>query len=144
MMAGPMKPKIYHLPPEERERLIARITGILKNRRGVAFAYIFGSFEEGEPFHDVDVGLHLSETPKERFNESCFILSQNLSRELEIPVDVRILNLAPLSFLYHVIRGKLIFEKDEEIRVRVVEQTIARYLDLKPIIWKGIKEAFGG
>ena len=59
-------------------------------------------------------------------------------------MDVRILNLAPLSFLYHVIRGKLIFEKDEEIRVRVVEQTIARYLDLKPIIWKGIKEAFGG
>ena len=143
-MAGPMKPKIYHLHSEERERLISRITGILKNRGEVAFAYIFGSFVEGEPFHDVDVGLYLSKTPQERFNESSLILSQNLSRELEIPVDVRILNLAPLSFLYHVIRGKLIFEKDEEIRVRVVEQTIQRYLDLKPIIWKGIKEAFGG
>jgi len=139
-----MKPKIYRLHPEERERIISRITGILKNRKEVAFAYIFGSFVEGEPFHDVDVGLYLSETPKERFNESSLILSQNLSRELEIPVDVRILNLAPLSFLYHVIRGKFIIEKDEETRVRVVEQTIQRYLDLKPIIWKGIKEAFGG
>lgn len=144
MMPEPMKPKIYHLNPNERERLIVRITGILESRGGVAFAYIFGSFVEGGPFHDVDIGLYLSETPKEHFTEFGLTLSQNLSRELEIPVDVRILNLAPVSFLYHVIRGKLIFEKDEEIRARVVERTTQRYLDLKPIIRKGVKEAFGG
>ena len=139
-----MKSKIYHLNSKERRRLIARIAGILEDCGGVAFAYLFGSFAEGSPFHDVDVGLYLSETPKEHLTESGMTLSQNLSRELGIPVDVRILNLAPVSFLYHVIRGNLIFEKDKEIRARVVEQTTQRYLDLKPIIRKGVKEAFGG
>jgi len=57
-------------------------------------------------------------------------------------VDIRVLNFAPVSFLYEVIRGNLIFERNEEIRIRVVEQTIQRYLDLKPMILRGIKEAF--
>lgn len=142
-MPEPMNSKIYHLNPEERIRLIARIAGILESCGGVAFAYLFGSFLEGGPFRDVDVGLYLSDTPKDNFLETGAALSQHLSRELGVPADVRNLNVAPVSFLYHVIRGRLIFEKDEELRTRVVEQTIQRYLDLKPLIRRGVKEAFG-
>lgn len=58
-------------------------------------------------------------------------------------MDVRVLNLAPVLFVYHVIRGVLIFVRNEELRVRVVEETVGRYLDLKPVIHRGIREAFG-
>jgi predicted nucleotidyltransferase len=59
-------------------------------------------------------------------------------------VDSRVLNFAPASFLYHVIRGKLIFEREEEVSANFTERTIQRYLDLKPLVYRGIKEAFGG
>jgi hypothetical protein len=58
-------------------------------------------------------------------------------------VDVRVLNFAPVPFVYQVIRGMLIFDRNEDLRVHVVEETVRKYLDLKPMIHKGIKEAFG-
>jgi hypothetical protein len=116
----------------------------LERDERVAFAYLYGSFSEGGLFRDIDVGLYFSAIPKELVTESGITMSQILTRELEIPVDVRILNFAPVSFLYHVIRGNLIFERDEEARARVVEKTIQKYLDLKPMIREGLKEAFGG
>jgi predicted nucleotidyltransferase len=139
-----MKRKAFHSSQEEREKIIEELTDLLRNRSEVVFAYVFGSFAEGMPFHDLDVGIYLTKIAREQVTEYGLALSQTLSNELKIPVDARILNFAPVLFLYHVIRGKLIFERDEEVRTRVVEQTIPRYLDLKPIILRGVKEAFGG
>jgi len=96
------------------------------------------------PFHDIDVGVYVPEITPDEATDHGITLSQTLSKALRISVDVRVLNFAPVSFLYHVIRGTLIFERDEEIRTHVVERTIQRYLDLKALIQQGVKEAFGG
>jgi predicted nucleotidyltransferase len=137
-----MKQKVLILGEDKKRPLIEQLAAALQNRDEVMFAYIYGSFAEGLPFHDIDVGVYLSEITEEESTNYSLILGQMLSKELQVPVDIRVLNFAPVSFLYEVIRGNLIFERNEEIRIRVVEQTIQRYLDLKPMILRGIKEAF--
>ena len=139
-----MRQKVYRFSQEERERLIGHLLGILENHGEVVFSYVFGSFAEGEPFHDIDIGIYLSDITNEQSTPYSLALSQDLSTRLQVPADVRILNFAPVSFLYQVIRGRLVSERNEEIRLRIVERTIQRYLDLKPIIRRGVKEAFGG
>jgi len=127
----------------ERDRLSERLGDVLTNRDEVVFAYIYGSFVEGLPFHDIDVGIYISKIDEKEASSYNLALGQALSKEIQMPVDVRILNFAPVLFLYHVIRGNVIFDRDEETRSRVVERTIQRYLDLKPMIHRGVKEAFG-
>ena len=138
-----MKHKTYHLDREERIRLVQHLVENLKSHNEVIFAYLFGSFVEDLPFHDIDIGVYLSIIREEESTFFGLDLSQTLSIRLKIPVDVRVLNFASIPFLYHVIRGNLILERDEEIRLNFVERITARYLDLKPLLLKGTKEAFG-
>ncbi len=138
-----MKQKTFILNREEREELIKRLEKGLRNREEIAFAYLYGSFAEDLSFHDIDVGIYLLEIEQEESTSYGIALSQTLSNEVKLPVDVRVLNFAPVLFVYHVIRGVLIFDRNEELRVHVVEETVRKYLDLKPMIHKGIKEAFG-
>jgi hypothetical protein len=56
-------------------------------------------------------------------------------------VDVRVLNQAPLGFRYHAFRGKLLFSQDEALRTQEVERTVSRYLDLRPLQRRALKEA---
>ena len=138
-----MEQKAFDLSPEERDRLSQRLGDVLRNHDEAVFAYVYGSFVEGVPFHDIDVGIYISKISEKEASPYNLALGQALSKEMQMPVDVRILNFAPVLFLYHVIRGSVIFDRDEETRSRVVERTIQRYLDLKPMIHRGVKEAFG-
>lgn len=90
----------------------------------------------------MDVGVYLAEIEESETTRQAINLAQMLSTRLKMPIDVRILNFAPVSFLYHVIRGDLIAAKNDMLHSRVVERTVQKYLDLKPIILKTIKEAF--
>ena len=141
-MGFAMKQKVYYLEQEERKRLMKYLTEVLKKRNDVVFAYVYGSFAEGLPFHDIDVGVYISEIRKEESTLYSLELAQRFSNELRIPIDVRVLNFAPVLFLYHVIQGNLISERNEEIRMHFVEQIVQRYLDLKPLVRRAVKEAF--
>lgn len=118
------------------------LTEVLKKRNDVVFAYVYGSFAEGLQFHDIDVGVYISEIRKEESTFYSLELAQRFSNELRIPIDVRVLNFAPVLFLYHVIQGNLISERNEEIRIHFVEQIVQRYLDLKPMVRRAVMEAF--
>ena len=137
-----MKTKTYHLTSKVRQGIKKHLAGIIETRREGGFAYIYGSFAEGLPFRDIDIGIYTSGVAKE--DATCYALDLVwiIEAEVHMPVDVRVLNYAPVSFLYHVICGELIFERDEDMRVDVVENTVRRYLDIKPLIRRGIKEAF--
>jgi uncharacterized protein len=138
-----MKQKTYTLSQRQKEELSGLLEGVLRDHGEIVFAYLYGSFAEDRPFHDIDVGIYLSGVGQEESTFYSLALSQAFSKEVRVPVDVRVLNFAPLSFVYHVIRGNLIFDRNEELRAHVVTQTVTKYLDLKPIIHRGIKEAFG-
>jgi hypothetical protein len=138
-----MKQKAFFLNQSQKERLMGQLKDILRGYPEIAFAYLYGSFAENLPLHDIDVGVYLTGIGQEESTPYSLALSQTLSREVQTPVDVRVLNFAPVSFVYQVIRGILISDRNGELHVHVVEETVRKYLDLKPIIHKGIKEAFG-
>lgn len=138
-----MKQKDFSLNQNQKERLMGQLKDILRGYPEVAFAYLYGSFAENLPLHDIDVGVYLAGIGETESASYSLTLSQTFSREVQVPVDVRVLNFAPISFVYQVIRGILISDRNEDLRVHVVEETVWKYLDLKPIIYIGIKEALG-
>lgn len=122
--------KYYETSPEEKTKLIGLLSEKLKLIDDIVFAYVHGSFLERSIFRDVDVAIWIKSL------EKAFDYTVNLSARLEVelgyPIDVHVLNEAPLPFKYHVFtRGKLLFSKDEELRTKIVDETLRKYLDLR-------------
>ncbi|MDI6889853.1 MAG: nucleotidyltransferase domain-containing protein [Thermodesulfovibrionales bacterium] len=120
------------LSGEERGYLIERIAAILKEKEYVLFAYIFGSFASGESFNDIDVGIFIS---GERLN-SPLRLELEMERELEdavrIPVDIRIINNAPPSFIYNVLKsGLVIVDNNKSLRADFEGLVYKKYFDFQ-------------
>ena len=130
----------YRLNEEERARLREQLTRELATHADVAFAYLYGSFGESDVFHDVDVGVYFSPPPPTGARASA--LAQSLSDRAKLPVDVRPLNGAPVSFVYHVLRGQLLLSRDDALLAEVMEQTVRQYLDIAPLLRQSTKEAF--
>lgn len=67
-------------------------------------------------------------------------LPVEIERAVKFPVDVKILNSAPLSFKYRAVRGELLISKNDELRFRFIERTLMEYLDFKSVEEKMIEE----
>ncbi|MDP3089165.1 MAG: nucleotidyltransferase domain-containing protein [Nitrospira sp.] len=137
-----MKHTRYTIQPEAREVLVCRLTAELEKESAVAFAYLHGSLLDSDTVHDVDVGLYLRESEAERGSAVAPGLSARLTAVAGLPVDVRVLNEAPLSFVYHVLRGRLLVCHDEDLLTSKLEDIARRYLDLAPLLYQGTKDAF--
>lgn len=133
-----MKSRLFRRSQLERERILDTIRRALEAQPAVLFAYIHGSFLADRPFHDIDVAVYLDEQGIRSFSLD---LASDLEAAVHLPVDVRVLNQAPLGFRYHVFRGKLLFSRDETLRAQHVARTAWRYLDLKPLRRLALKEA---
>ena len=122
-----------------RARVVATLASALAGESDVAFAVLYGSFVDAEAFHDVDVGIHLrTEQPGHLFSSH---LAQRLSEQVGYPVDVRVLNGAPVSFLFHALRGQVLVSRDDLLG-DVMERTMQRYFDIAPLLRRSAKEAF--
>ncbi|GIV79737.1 MAG: hypothetical protein KatS3mg050_4131 [Litorilinea sp.] len=105
----------------------------------VELAYLFGSYARNDagPLSDVDVAVllprHLDRKNRFRMRlDIGFDLIRLLGRE---EVDLVILNEAPLALQYHVLRdGRLLFCRDENIRIQFEAATVTRYLDFQPVL----------
>lgn len=116
-----LKP-LYRLCPEEHSRIREQLTDERSRHPDVLFAYLYGSFVDAETFRDVDIGVHLS-TGQTNGNIATN-LSAHLSDKIKLPVDIRILNTAPVSFLFHVLRGKCLFSRDDNLRTDLLEDRL--------------------
>ena len=132
--------KLHHVTPVERDRIVDILSGELAKHPEISFAYLHGSFADSLSFHDVDIGVYLR-NPSENARMAVTLLHE-LSSALKLPVDVRILNGAPLSFTYHVLRGLLLTSQDDELLASFIERTVQRYLDRAPLLRRATKEAF--
>lgn len=97
---------------------------------------------ESDRVHDVDVGLFLDGRAVPGQATIADSLSAKLTAAVGLPVDVRILNEAPLSFLYHVLLGQLLLCQDEAFLTDMMEDVARRYLDLAPLLRSSTKDAF--
>jgi len=93
-----------------------RLREALEAREEIVFAYLHGSFAEGLPFRDVDVAVRLD--PALAMATDIFdnemSLSVELTRSLRFPVDVHVLNGAPLGFQHNVLQGEVLLLRDED------------------------------
>lgn len=126
---------------KEREEMAKRISDILQRKGGILFAYIFGSFASGARFRDVDVGVYISgDLPKLSLPMELG-LENELQDALHVPVDVRILNKAPVPFVYNVLKGgRVVVDKDKCARADFEGWIYKRYFDLRHLLEEYLRE----
>ena len=122
-----------------KKEIKKKIKKILAEKDEVIFAYLHGSFNETY-FRDVDIAVYVDEDKVGDFLDYELRISTEIENVIRLPVDVKVLNSAPLSFKYRAIKGELLISKNEEIRFRFIERTLMEYLDFKPIEEKIIEE----
>ena len=137
-----MKTILHTIGPEQREDLLVKLRSELERVSGLRFAYVYGSVLDGNRIHDVDVGVFLDQMTVAQQMNTADALSVQLSAAVGFPVDIRVLNEAPLSFLYHVLRGRLVLCRDETFLTDLLEDVASRYLDLAPFLRNATKDAF--
>ena len=135
-----------NLPTSKRAEILKVLERALEKEQGLCAVYVHGSFIKGGPFHDIDLALYYHPTPK--FNPLDKELDLEVALEeglikagFRIPVDVRIINKAPLSFRYNVIKeGQLLLVRDDNQRVDFEVLTLTKYFDFAPFRAAYLKE----
>ena len=135
--------KNHTLGEVQRQDLTRMITSALREETRVLFAFLYGSFLDGASFRDIDLGVFIQHTPAIDFWEYECMLSQKIEETLNhrFPVETKIINYAPFSFTYHVIRGRLLFVCDEDVLANFMVSVARNYLDMAPLRRKYILEA---
>ena len=139
----------YDIDSKNRKALIKKIKTFFKDNKIISFAYIHGSFVKNSPFKDIDIAIYIEELSFDKLKSPLkfelnleTLLEEYLSESgFKIPVDIRILNYAPLSFQYSVIRDGLplivrhIKKKDDFELL-----TLVKYFDFAPFRKEYMKE----
>jgi len=138
-----MKPR--DLSIEEKRRLFDRLAGLLSNREEILFAYVYGSFLHG-PFRDIDIGIFLQADSSGAAEPLRYevVLEQELEDAMGVPIDVRVLNAAPLPFAFSVLQtGEVLVSRDEKARCDFVCRIYTHYHDFAYYRKRYRREALG-
>jgi predicted nucleotidyltransferase len=138
-----MKSIYFQISTQAKEEIIAHIRCFLEKLPDLLFAYVHGSFITDEKFRDIDVAIYLKAAPLSQLQME-IELETELANIDKCPVDVEILNDAPLSFRYNVIKhGKPLVVIDDDARSDFEESTFSHYFDFAPYRKLYLKEALG-
>ena len=102
---------------------------------GIAAAWLFGSVARGtaRPDSDVDVGVLFREDPPRTLAGYHFDLEADLQELLRLPVQLVVLNRAPVDLAFRVLQdGKLLVNQDPSRRIRFELRTHNEYWDMEP------------
>jgi len=119
--------------------VIETLHGYFAGRPEVAAAYLFGSVARGEATaaSDVDVAILLvAGAPRlpEQY-DLVFAIQDDLEQRLHRPVDVVVMNGAPLDLLHRVLRdGVLVHDADTTARREFELQVRTQYFDFLPLL----------
>lgn len=129
------------LPDVQRETLAVRVADCLRQDPRIRFAYLFGSAGRGQPFRDLDVAvsLHGHLGPAEATDVQRE-LAGKLERAVGLPVDVVILDRAPLGLRLEAVRGRLLFSRDEPLRLAFVASTCLQAADFAPLARQSLRD----
>ena len=138
-----MRTKCHTLGEEQRRDLTKMITKVVSQDERVLFAFLYGSFLDGDFFRDIDLGVFVKGVGSTDFWDYECGLSQKIEKALchPFPVEAKVINRAPISFCYHVIRGRLLFVRDESVMVGFMTRVARTYLDMAPLRRKYMLEA---
>jgi predicted nucleotidyltransferase len=120
--------EFFQITTEQKRKLKAVLTKELKQRKEITFAYLHGSFiDPVASFRDIDVAVWLSK--KVLTFSYKFDLEIALEQQLHYPVDVQLLNNAPLGFKFSVFKyGELLFCRNEQLLTDLIEEVAVNYM----------------
>ena len=94
---------------------------LLTARPEIDFAYLFGSFADELPYHDIDIAVFLSPAPSAIFDYE-MELSVQLTLAVHVSVDVHVLNGAPVGFQHSALQGEPLLVRDEDRLADFIER----------------------
>jgi len=114
---------------QEKKALISKLSIPLGRSKDIVFAYVFGSFVKEEKFSDIDIAVYLKKAVKSPLGWEVR-WEGKLQSSCHFQVDVRIINQAPLSFVYQTIKsGVLVVDRDPSLRADFEGLVVKKYLD---------------
>jgi predicted nucleotidyltransferase len=132
--------RVYPAEPAAQREMIAVLSRDLAKRHGISFASLYGSFVSGHAgFRDIDIAVWLDDGADRSADVA---LSTDLARLVGVPVDIRVANAAPVSFLFHMLRGRLLTVRDERLLADVMERTARQYHDQAQLMRRATRDAF--
>ena len=114
-----------------------RIADLLSANADVAAAYLFGSMARGTagPDSDVDLAVLFTAPPPQTLDSARFALAGELEAALGAPVDLVVLNDAPVDLSIRVLRqGHLVVDRDRSARIGFEVRTRNEAFDLEPML----------
>jgi predicted nucleotidyltransferase len=123
----------------DRDAVVAALQAFFAgtNEDLVAAAYLFGSVARGEAraSSDVDVAVLYAKDPPRTLEALPTALQMALSRLLQAPVEVVVLNKAPVDLVKRVLRdGILVLDRDRSRRIAFEVDARNRYWDIEPLL----------
>ncbi|HEY7364995.1 MAG TPA: nucleotidyltransferase domain-containing protein [Methylomirabilota bacterium] len=121
-----------------REQLSAALQEFFRSASpDVVTVYLFGSQarDAATPRSDVDIAVLYAEPPAVSFAGLPLDLEADLERVLGLPVQVVVLNRAPVDLVHRVLRdGKLLLDRDPSVRIRFEVRARNEFFDLQPVL----------
>jgi predicted nucleotidyltransferase len=117
--------------------LTARVQDAVAPVNGIAAVYLFGSVAAGTDtsMSDVDLGVLYEATPASRLDAGPPDLEAELERRLERPVQLVVLNTAPVDLRIRVLRAqRLLVDRNRPARIRFEVATRNEFFDLEPML----------
>jgi predicted nucleotidyltransferase len=124
-------------PPAIGAQLEALRQSLAGADSGLVCAYLFGSTARGvaRPGSDLDVAVLFASDPPHTLAGLHLDLADDLSAATGRPVDLVVLNRAPVDLVHRVLRdGILLLERDRSARISFEVHARAEYFDLLPYL----------
>jgi hypothetical protein len=114
------------------------LTEALAGRDEILFAVLYGTAAEGLAFRDLDIGIFVDrkKVPSEKDLAYGSGLSDDLAPLFSCPVDLRVINDAPILFRRSVSCGIPLVVNDEEVFFSFLTRTWSDFLDFQPVAMK--------
>jgi len=138
--------RVKRLSQKDKTEIIQDLSNFLNEREEILFSYLHGSFIENSYFRDIDIAIFLKENqiPKNDILKYELSLPLKIQSRIKFPIEVRVINYAPLAFQYYSTTGKLLSCCDDDKRVDFLTYVRSLYLDYKPISEKILQDMLSG